>query len=372
MSATLDGRPGSPVAAPQPRPADGLPMSPSRASRRLPGRQPVAASSARPPALPARPPAPQPAAPPAGAASDWVRAPERSNAFALRAVCAIAVACGRPATRLLLHPITAYFLLFGGAARRNALRYLGRALGRRAGWRDAYRLFHTFAATLLDRVYLLRDRLDLYELRFEGREAVDAMVAEGRGAFLVGAHFGSFEALRAVGRQVAGLRVAMVMYPDNARLIADALAAIAPDARPDIIALGRAGSMLAIRDWLDGGGLAGMLGDRALPGASARAGSVTLPFLGREAGFGDGPFRLAALLRRRVLFMAGIHEGGARYRVVFEPLADFGERVADAAERERRIRAAVAAYAARLEALAREHPHNWFNFHDFWGEDDAR
>jgi predicted LPLAT superfamily acyltransferase len=37
----------------------------------------------------------------------------------------------------------------------------------------------------------------------------------------------------------------------------------------------------------------------------------------------------------------------------------------------RRIRAAVEAYVARLEALCRAYPYNWFNFHDFWLEDAA-
>jgi predicted LPLAT superfamily acyltransferase len=130
--------------------------------------------------------------------------------------------------------------------------------------------------------------------------------------------------------------------------------------------------MLALRDWLDGGGLGGLLADRTLSGGDEggqRGNNVTLSFLGQPAVFNDGPFRLAALLRRKVFFMAGLYLGGARYDVRFEPLADFSERVADPAERERRIRAAVEAYVARLEALCREHPYNWFNFHDFWLED---
>jgi predicted LPLAT superfamily acyltransferase len=49
-------------------------------------------------------------------------------------------------------------------------------------------------------------------------------------------------------------------------------------------------------------------------------------------------------------------------------LADFSEPIAPA-EREQRIRAALEAYVRRLEALCRAHPHNWFNFHDFWQED---
>jgi len=49
---------------------------------------------------------------------------------------------------------------------------------------------------------------------------------------------GSFELVRAVGRQQPGLRVAMVMYEDNARLINAALAAISPAAVQDIIRWG--------------------------------------------------------------------------------------------------------------------------------------
>jgi predicted LPLAT superfamily acyltransferase len=146
--------------------------------------------------------------------------------------------------------------------------------------------------------------------------------------------------------------------------------------RPHVIALGRPHSMLALRDWLDGGGLGGMLADRTLPGSEDqpshhRGNNIVLPFLGQPASFNDGPFRLAALLRRKVFFMAGLYGGGARYDVRFDPLADFAEPAADAADRERRIRAAVEAYVARLEALCRAYPYNWFNFHDFWLEDAA-
>ena len=300
---------------------------------------------------------------------DWSHTPERSNALALRVMSWIALRCGRRVAGWVLHPITLYFLLFAPTPRRHALRYLTRALGRPAGWRDAYRHLHTFTVTILDRVYLLGDRMDLFDVQVHGEAVVTETLAHGRGAFLVGAHVGSFEVLRAVGARHAGLRIAMVMYPDNARLINRALQAIAPHYRPQIIALGRRDSMLAVRDWLDGGGLAGLLADRALPGESARASSVEVDFLGHPARFSDGPFRLAALLRRRVVFMAGLHAGGNRYDVRFEALADFSERLPDAAERERRIRAAVQAYAARLEAICRERPNNWFNFHDFWRED---
>lgn len=302
---------------------------------------------------------------------DWSRMPEHGSLTGLKAMRWFSLTCGRRAARLLLHPITLYFLLFVPAPCRHSRRYLARVLGRAPRWTEVYRHLHAFAATVLDRVYLLDGRMALFDIDVAGGPLIDATLAEGRGAFLVGAHVGSFEALHAAGRGRPGMRIAMVMYPDNARRMNAALGAIAPALQPQIIALGRVDSMLAIRDWLDAGGLAGMLGDRSLPDAgSERAGIVRLDFLGQPAEFNDGPFRLAALLRRRVIFMAGIYRGGARYDVRFEPLADFGSRL-DAAERERRIAQAVRDYAGRLEALCREQPDNWFNFHDFWHEDPA-
>jgi predicted LPLAT superfamily acyltransferase len=335
---------------------------------------PVAAPAPAEPFTPPRAPRPLRDArevPGALPPTDWANAKERSNALAIRLMAWIAMFCGRGIARLVLHPITLYFLLFAPTPRRHSARYLGRALGRPARWRDLYRHFHAFAATVLDRVYLLRGRLDLFDIQHGGEEKVFATLGEGRGAFLLGAHIGSFEAMHAVAKPNQRLRMAMIMFPDNARLISSTLASIAPDYKPQIIPLGRIESTLVVRDWLDGGGLAGMLGDRSLPMESQRVGVLGVPFLGREAYFSDGPFRLATLLKRRVFFMVGLYEGGKRYDVRIDLLADFSERLDSPEAREQRIRAAVVEYAARLEALCLERPYNWFNFFDFWNEEKS-
>jgi predicted LPLAT superfamily acyltransferase len=304
-------------------------------------------------------------------APQWARSAERGNRFALQLMAFIALACGRRVARLVLHPITAYFLLFSPSPRRHARRYLQRALGRPARLRDLYRHFYAFSATVLDRVYFARGRADAFDLQVRGAEQMDELVAQGRGAVLLGAHMGSFEALHTVGARRPGLRVAMAMFPDNARMIHGLLQAIAPDFHLDIITIGRPQSTLEVRDWLDGGGLVGLLGDRTLADAGARGGLVDLPFLGSPARFHDGPLRLAMLLKRRVMFMVALYRGGRRYDMRFEPLADFTSPPADPAQRDNRLREALAAYVARLESLCREAPYNWFNFFDFWN-DDAR
>ena len=173
---------------------------------------------------------------------DWAHTPERSNMLALRFICFMAVVFGRHVTRLLLPPISLYFLLFLPAQRRHIKRYLFRAIGPHAGWIDGYRLLHAFASTVLDRVYFLRGRMDLFKVSIDGNLPIDKELSQGRGAFLLGAHVGSFEALGACRQQTHqhNLRIAMLMYPDNARRITATLDAIAvPELRPHVIALGR-------------------------------------------------------------------------------------------------------------------------------------
>ncbi len=305
----------------------------------------------------------------ATAGTEWAERGEQGHMLALRLMAWIAVTLGRPVARLLLHPIALYYVCFASAARRHSRRFLGRALGRPATLRDVYQHMHCFASTVLDRVYFVRGHLQAFDVRITDGERLYESLNEGRGVYLLGAHIGSFEALQAVGAGQPGWRVAMVMYPDNAKKIHSVLKALAPDFEMGIISIGNAGSTLAIRDWLDANGLVGLLGDRQVATEGARAADKELLFLGLPTRFSDGPLRLAAMLRRRVIFMVSLYRGGRTYDVRFETLADFRAPVADSAERERRIAQALQDYVARLEALVREAPYNWFNFFDYWCED---
>jgi len=299
------------------------------------------------------------------APADWSQRAERGSHAALTLMRWLSLGLGRRLSRLILPFIALYFVIAAPAARRASRSYLTRALGRPAGWLDVLRHFHTFAATVHDRAFLLNDRFDQFEIEIESAEEVDRALQAG-GVFLVGAHFGSFEVLRAATRTAAaqGRRydVTMVMYEDNARRIGAALAALNPRAAPRIIALGRPDAMLQVRQALDDGELVGVLADRTLGPQP----TVSVPFLGAPAPFPLGAFRLAALLRRRVLLMQGIYLGGRRYRVRFAPLADFSNAEGG---RDAAVDAAVRAFAAELERACRAYPCNWFNFFDFWNHD---
>jgi predicted LPLAT superfamily acyltransferase len=302
--------------------------------------------------------------PPAGAVQGdraaWASRPERGSMVLLRFMSWLSLRLGRRASRLVVYGIAAYFLLFAPAERSASRDYLRRALGREPGWRDGFRHILAFASTIHDRIYLVNDRFDLFDIAVHGDNLIDAAIEQGRGAFLMGAHMGSFELMHALGRRKPRAHAAMAMYADNARKINAMLAAINPAAQQNIISLGRLDSMLNVRKALDDGLFIGVLGDRSL-GDDATA---PVSFLGRPAALPVGPFRMAAVLRRPVIFMVGLYLGGSRYAVHFEPLADFSETPRE--HREAAIQTAIERYAALLESHCRGAPYNWFNFFDFW------
>lgn len=289
----------------------------------------------------------------------WAMRAERGNRFVMRLMLWLSRRLGRSASRLILWGITAYFLLFVPKARDASRDYLRRVRGREPRWRDLFRHLHAFATTVHDRVYLLDDRFDLFDITVHDR----GLLTPGRGMVLIGAHFGSFEVIRAVSRQHDGFRVSMLMYPENAQKINEILAIVNPQAVSDIIPLGEVESMITAEARIREGHLVGMLADRTLRADSTRH----CDFLGAPAAFALGPFRMAALLRCPVIFMTGVYEGGNRYSVHFEPLADFTDL--PRAERSTAILAAQDRYVTLLVDYCRRWPENWFNFYDFWSDD---
>jgi len=293
----------------------------------------------------------------------WVHTLERSNMFLLRVMTWISLRLGRRVGRAVLHLITGYFLLFASSSRRASRDYLKRVLGRPTRLGELYRHFFTFAATIHDRIYLVNHRFGLFDVEVHGEETLRHLLAGGKGLFLLGAHLGSFEVIRALGRKNTDLRVAMVMHEGNAQKINTMLAAINPQAARDIIALGHIDSMLKVSRCLDDGAAVGILADRTPGNDTLHA----VKILGADTTLPEGPFRMAALLRRPVIFMAGLYRGGNRYAIHFDTLADFSTAACTGrAERDAALKAAIVRYAALLDQYCRKAPYNWFNFFDFW------
>ena len=294
--------------------------------------------------------------------AEWTGYRERGSVALLRLMAFLSMRLGRKVSRIPLYGIAAYFFLFAPRARGHSRRYLRRALGREPRARDRFRHLLYFSTTIHDRVYLINEKYDAFRFTIEGEDLMHEQVLRGTGAFLIGAHMGSFEVIGSIGRRRPGLQVSMAMYEDNARKINSILAAINPKARQDVISLGHLDAMLQVAERLDRGGFVGLLADRTLGGERVHPVSV----LGERAYLPTGPMRAAAILRRSVIFMVGLYRGANHYQVVFEPVADFSTSSTET--RDEAVRAAVERYAALLDKYCRSDPYNWFNFFDFWQE----
>ena len=296
---------------------------------------------------------------PRAGGSQWAGTPERGHSLVVRSGVWLALRMGRPLSLRLLHLVAAYYFLFAPSAAHAARDYLPRVLGRPARARDRYRQIYYFAVSLLDRLYLLKGR-QLFDVSVEGVPLMLETLRRGKGAFLLGSHLGSFALVGSVGQRRPDLKVAMAMYEAQAGPLSNLFRIIQGEKAPEIIPLGHLEAMLRIRDRLDEGKFVGMLADRTIIEAPAQL----VSFLGRPALFPSGPMRVAAALRRPVIFMTGLYRGGNRYHVVFHPLADFSQP--SASGRDAAVRAAIADYARLLERYTRSDPYNWFNFYDFW------
>jgi predicted LPLAT superfamily acyltransferase len=293
-------------------------------------------------------------------AHEWVAKPERSNTLAIRFIVWVALTLGRRVARLFLYPICLYFLLFAGEARGASKKYLRKVLGREPHMGDGFRHIHTFASTILDRVFLLNGRFDKFDVRAHLDDAAQALIASRQGCILLGAHLGSFEITRAYADEIEGPPASVVMYEENARKLNSVLKAINPDLTQQVIALGKVDSMLKVEQALQRGEFIGILADRGLEQGGA---SVTCDFLGEPAKFPNGPLRIAYMLKCPVLLMAGVYRGGNRYDLYFEELMDMSK---GELPRNEMIRQAQLRYVERIEYHCRNAPYNWFNFYDFW------
>jgi predicted LPLAT superfamily acyltransferase len=299
---------------------------------------------------------------PARSSPLWLAQRERGSALLMRLVLRIALRLGRPAGAALLYPICGYFLLFSGPARRASFDYLRRVHGRPPRWRERFVHYHTFAATILDRVFLHAGRAQDFDCRIEGLDTLRAHLASGRGCLLFGAHFGSFDALRAIALRECPVQVRVLMHDTHAGKMNAAMRGLDPRFPAQVIPLGTPHAMLAVRDALARGELVALLADRGMHGER----HVVCPFLGGYAAFPRGPFELAELLRAPIMLFCATYRAPGRYEVRFEPLAG-GAPVA----RDDLLQDRVLAFAAWLEERCRGAPYNWFNFYDFWAATDT-
>lgn len=293
---------------------------------------------------------------------EWLARPEGGTATGLRLIRSFALLCGRRLARLVLYPITLYFLIRRGPERRSSIDYLARVLHRKPSlWHVAKHIFW-FASVILDRVFLLSERFKRFDVRVIGLDEMPDRIAKRGGVLVLGSHLGSFDALRVLTSRRKDVRFRAVLDTEQNPSLSKVLNALNPALAASIIPARRDGmtTALAIKEALDEECIVMMLADRVRPGNAV----VHVDFLGAPAAFPAAPFLLAAALKVPILTCFGLFMGGNRYELHFELFCDV--LTLDRANRDAALQAVVQRFADRIAHYAHLAPYNWFNFYDFW------
>lgn len=296
----------------------------------------------------------------------WMALPERGSPVMIKLIIWIALNIGRGAARLLLYPITLYFMFTASGPRAGSRAFLQRILGHRPGWLREFRHIHHFAGTLVDRLLFVTGRFHNLDVRINNGDLILRQAQSGAGALLLGSHLGSFESVRAMGIEEKNLPVKILMNTGHNPLMTKLLENENIDLASTVIPIGKPGTLLAVKEHLDNGSLVGILGDRVF--SSEKTTHCT--FLGEETAFPAGPVILATTLKVPVIMFFALYQGGNRYDIHFELLA---ERIdIPRGAREQGIQQWMQRYADRLEHYARLSPYNWFNFYNFWEDQSTQ
>jgi predicted LPLAT superfamily acyltransferase len=305
-------------------------------------------------------------------AEDWNKVPERGGSKALRFGVRLLNLLGLRFGLLIGNFVAAYFFITGRTSRRASKAYLKRlfrSLGKKPkhlGW-HAFLHHRAFTTQIIDRLWFWQGKLRHFHFTWQGREHIEGRL--GKGAILVGAHIGSFDAMRAFSYD-RSLPVNVVMYRSHATNINSLFKQLNPESQVRIVELSEdnPNKVFELQERLEAGEFVAILADR--PSPTGRDRTIDLPFLGDQTAFPQNPWILASILGYPVIFTVGVRLGFRRYHITAEPIADKLELPRKT--RQEALEKVMTWYANRLETLCKEHHYQWFNFFDFWDDEKRK
>ncbi len=250
----------------------------------------------------------------------------------------------------------------------NSERIFGRPLRAREQRRFARRVIGSFYDFVLDvgrASKMSAEGLAGLVESVEGLDAYRAARKQGRGAVLVTAHVGTFEAgLAALAREEKRIRVVFkrdsVAAFERIRVrLHDALGVVEAPIDDGM------GTLLALRDSLLNDEVVVMQGDRSVPGQK----SAIVPFLHGHLRLPTGPVRLAQLTGAPIIPVFAIPTENGRYRVLLKPPIEVESDSNSAKDLPPTPSKALLALAASMAEVIAEYPHQWLVLEPVFHED---
>ncbi len=280
---------------------------------------------------------------------------------------------GRRLCLIIVSPAVLYFYATGREQRRASRDYLER-LHRAGHWPrpptalDKLRHFMSFATGMFDMFAAWSGNIPLSSIEGVHGGKFAAAKQSGQGAFILTAHLGSPEVIRAMANRLKRWRVNVLVHTRHAESFNRLIYKVSPDAPIRLIQVTDLGmdKLFLLQEAIENGEWVVSVADRIPVGPSARIYEVDC--LGSQAPLPQGPLILATLLKCPIYTMFCLRQPSG-YRVEFEKLADAVDL--PRARRQEHIEQLMREYVARLEGEMIREPLQWYNFYDFWRPSQA-
>lgn len=263
----------------------------------------------------------------------------------------------RPAY-FFLYFVVPYFVLFAPKAVGSIWKYSRKILkkGRRGSVIMVFRNFYTLGQILIDKIAINSGKTAPYKFEFENYGEFSKMLAEDRGAVIIGAHAGNWEMGAPFFRDYSR-KLNIVMFDNEHRKIKELIESNTIRQDYKIIAVNEdgLGHIFKITEALSRSEYVCFQGDRF----TEKEKSTETVFMGEKAEFPAGPFLVASKMGTPVMSYFAMREKGMRYRFHFFVLNGDGTmklKPEDLLERYVRI----------LEMMLKKYPEQWFNYYNFW------
>ena len=261
----------------------------------------------------------------------------------------------------LLYLVCAYYVWFDRTAFRSAAAYLHRRFPDRTRAqlrRDAYRLFISQGKNLVDRHALVAGAFH-FDIKIQGFEKIDGLVAGGKGFVLLTSHTGNWQTVMAALEKM-DKTVHLLMRPEDNEAVREAMQVDAENSRMKVISPEQyLGGVVEMMKALEQGDIVSIMGDRTYG-----ADGVPVDFFGEPALFPYSAFQIAASAGCPVAVMLSSKTGPDSYSV---EIADVLHPVLSRkGNRKDQLRQWVQRYADTLQAYLEKHPFQYFIFHDIW------
>lgn len=286
--------------------------------------------------------------------ANWQQEKEMSNGFWLRLIINLALLLPRWSVRLLLYPIVLFYVLIARQKRIASKHYLSKALPVKPSIFHIYKHFFWFAAVLLDRVYFLTGKHELFTMRYQHRQAVIDSFKDCPGQFFLSGHFGSVDALKTQAMD-KHYEIKPVIKLDHNQTIVNLMKQLNPEFYETVIPYKGLETTFEIYENLKQGTSIALLADRPIGDSK----TLLVNFLGDKMALPAGIFEMVKRYPFSTNFFFSRYEGANQY---------FVEYIQITPKPEATVEDIAQLFANAMADQCRASPYNWFNFYPYWIE----